>query len=158
MDLVSKIQHDASLGQIVDVSHGAVDEDLHMRARRGQFVDSAQVLFDDRDIVTVVNGLPGAIGYSLFAIKRLMEAPASDDLAVLVSLDSLFPGDLSYPISVSVGLVYLPERQDELQMLLDWGMDFLHSELGQMLQKQYGVSSVTSTRSETEGGDNAHLD
>ena len=124
----------------------------------GQFAEAARILFDDRDIVTVVNGLPGAIGYSLFAIKRLMEAPASDDLAVLAGLDGLFPGDLNYPISASVGLVYLPERQDDLQTLLDWGMDFLDSELGQFLQKQYGVSAVTSTRFETEGGDNAHLD
>ena len=75
-----------------------------------------------------------------------------------VALDGLLPEDLDYPISVTVRLAYLPERHPDLQVLLDWTTNFFDSELGQLLQKQYGVSAVTLTHVEPESGNNAHQD
>ena len=112
------------------------------------FAESAQILFSDRDLISVVSGFPGAISYSSLATKKLSEESASGNLARSVSLDGLLPSDLNYPIIASVGFAFLPERQADLQTILDWAVGFLNSDMGQYILEKYGASAVTPTRVE----------
>ena len=121
-----------------------------------QFAESAQILFNDRDLISVVSGFPGSVSYSSLATKRLSEESTSGDLAKSVSLDGLLPDDLNYPLIAPVGFAFLPERQADLQPILDWAVGFLNSEMGQYLLEKYGARVAPSTRVEPEGRDNAH--
>lgn len=115
------------------------------------FAESAQVLFNDKDVISVVSGLAGSIGYSPWATKRFYDQVLSGNAAVLVSLDGCRPDNPRYPVAGVVGFAYLPERQAELQPLLDWAISFLDSEIGQALLDQYGASVVSIEQSESAG-------
>jgi ABC-type phosphate transport system substrate-binding protein len=122
------------------------------------FGDSAQILFSDRDIITVVSGMPGSIGYSAGATKNLYDTLASDDLAVSARLNGEASNEPDYLLVASVGLAYLLERQAELEPVLDWAVNSLDSEMGWILLEQYHSNTMTPNHVATEGSGNAQED
>lgn len=93
------------------------------------FPETAQVMTSQGDMITVVEGTPGAIGIAAYPIVLVKEAKV-----LVVSVNGLQPNDPSYAMSESSGLGFMADRQNDVQPLLDW----LSSADGQAALKALG--------------------
>ena len=100
---------------------------------------SAKFLPEERAVFPVVESVPGAISYAAWAGKKYWEFTLSTEFVDAVNLDGVAPDDPQYPFVSSIGLAYLPERQVDLQPILDWGYGFLESTAAQTFLAQFGV-------------------
>jgi len=104
-----------------------------------QFAASARVLEQEDDVLSVVEGLPGAIGYTSLAGKRYQEFKQSAQLLTPMRINGMTPDAPDYPFVSPVGVAYLPESQNFLQPFLDWGAGILDSDLGRLFARQFGI-------------------
>jgi phosphate transport system substrate-binding protein len=103
------------------------------------FTLSAQIINEERDVFSVVESIPGGIGYAAWAGKRFWEFVLSTTFLEPVKLDGLAPEDPDYPFTSPIGVAFLPERQPDLQPILDLGYDMMTSDLAPVFVAQFGV-------------------
>lgn len=94
------------------------------------FPETAQVLTSQADMQVAVAGTPGGVGYGSWP-----SAVANEANVRAIALDGVAPGDPAYPIFIPVGIGYLPEREADVQPLIDW----LLSERGRAVLRQFDV-------------------
>ena len=100
---------------------------------------SAKLLPEESAVFPVVESVPGAISYAAWAGEKYFEFVQSTKYVDAVTLDGMAPDDPQYPFVSPIGFAYLPERQADLQPILDWGYDFLESSAAQNFLAQFGV-------------------
>ena len=94
------------------------------------FLETAQMMGSLGDMLTAVAGTPGSIGYANWPAVVATEAKVN-----AITVDGVGPNDPTYPGVLQLGIGYLPERQAEVQPLVDW----LQSERGQARLAESGV-------------------
>jgi hypothetical protein len=122
----------------------------------GTFAASAQIIVNDKQLISLVGGLPGAIGFTVWASKQFYEELTEGSYPTIATLDGLAPDHIDYPLIGSMGLIYRPDRHEDLQLLLDWVGEWLESEFGQALIGQYGYSFFYSSPNDSGIDDNAN--
>lgn len=75
----------------------------------------ARVLTSQGDMQIAVAGTPGSVGIATWPAAL---AAGADVQAV--TIDGVAPGDSNYPMTNSLGIGYLADRQAEVQPLIDW--------------------------------------
>jgi phosphate transport system substrate-binding protein len=134
-------------GEVTNWSQvGGPDEDIvvyvrgsdsaHTKAvRRGVFGDApfaetAKVMGSLGDMLAAVEGTPNSVGFANWP-GALSKGAQVDFVAV----GGVGPDDPSYPGVLPLGIGYLPDRQADVQPLIDW----LLSEQGQVALAEAGV-------------------
>lgn len=109
------------------------------------FAESSQVIVNDKQLISVVGGLPGAVGFTGWASMQFYESSApSTSYPSMARINGTTPEDIDYPLMSSMGLLFRADRREYVEPLLHWVRDFLQSEFGQLLIDQYGFSSFYS--------------
>jgi len=103
------------------------------------FADPTRSLLSDNEVLTVVDGLPGAIGYAGWAGKKYAEFISSADYPDAVTYEGNYPDDPAYSLVSVIGVAYRPDREDFLQPLFDWGDRFVSSAMVRLLIEQFGL-------------------
>ena len=109
------------------------------------FVESARVMATGDDVLSVVEGIPGSIGYVLWATANVYTEPDGASFDGIVTIEGLLPNDPDYGLISAVGAVLLPERMAFFQPMFDWGEELFRAEATQLLAEQFGVELVTQT-------------
>jgi phosphate transport system substrate-binding protein len=122
-----------------DTNTQAVRE--HIMERK-PFTDSARTLISDADVLTIVDGMPGTIGYTSWAAKKYTEFVSSNEYSTDIKLDGVSPDEPAYPLVSEVGVAFRPDRESFLEPLFDWGDKFLASEPVQFLIERFGLVSI----------------
>ena len=94
------------------------------------FPETARVAPCGSDLVIWVAETPGGVGFGVWASVSLMEADVRP-----IALDGVTPDDSAYPIVTPYGVGYLPDRQADVQPLIDW----LLSERGRAVLSELDV-------------------
>ena len=94
------------------------------------FVETGQVMGGLGDMLTAVEGTPGSVGYANWPAVVSKGAKVQ-----AIAVDGVGPDDPTYTAALQLGIGYLPERQAEVQPLVDW----LQSERGQAMLAESGV-------------------
>ncbi len=92
--------------------------------------ETAQVLTSQTDMQVAVVGTPGSVGFGSWST-----ALATGINVQAIILDGIRPSDPGYFMVAPLGISYLPERQADVQPLIDW----LISEPGQIALQEYDV-------------------
>ena len=95
-----------------------------------EFVESAQVMGGMGDMVRVVAGTPGGIGYVNWPTAAALDADVK-----MITVDGIGATDDGYPALLEIGIGFLPQREDEIKPFVDW----LLSDTGQMKLREFGV-------------------
>jgi hypothetical protein len=120
------------------------------------FAPSAQIIFNDLQLIPLIGGLPGAVGFTSWAGKQFYGDLISGSFPTIVSLDGLAPNHIDYPLVGSMGLIYRSDRQEFLQPLLDWVGAFLESEFGSSMIERYGYNLFYASPNDSGIGDDAN--
>lgn len=104
------------------------------------FTSSVRKILTDQEVLIVVDGLPGAIGFASWASKKYFEFVSDTQYPDAITLDGVHPSDPTYPLVSVVGVAYLPERESFLQPLFDWGERIRTSEVIRLLLPRFGVT------------------
>ena len=104
------------------------------------FVTTMRMLITDADMLVVVNGIPGAIGYASWAGKKYSEFLSPVEYPDAIMLDGLPPDDPAYPLVSTIGVAFRPDQQELLQPLFDWGEKFKQSGVVTALMQRFGVT------------------
>jgi phosphate transport system substrate-binding protein len=118
------------------------------------FVETAQLVPEDRAVFPVVEGIPGAFSYAAWASKKYMEIDDSADYLDATQIEGLTPDNPDYPFVSAMGFAYLPEQQAFLQPLLDWAFSLVNSEIGQLFMERYGLQPLLPSTATPEGARN----
>ena len=79
------------------------------------FAETAQMLTSQSDMQAAVSGTIGSAGYGSWT-----SAVAAGADVQPIALNGVAPGDVDYPITTSLGISYLSDRQADVQPLVDW--------------------------------------
>jgi len=90
----------------------------------------ADILTSQGDMLNVVAGTPGSIGIATWPSALARESEVKP-----ISIDGLEPGNPRYPMTSTLGIGYLTNRQGDVQPLIDW----LGSEEGHTALEAYDV-------------------
>jgi hypothetical protein len=107
-----------------------------------EIVAEAPVLISETDVLVVVEGISGAIGYATLAGKRFFEFVSPTAYIDPIMLDGIAPTDPEYPFVSSIGLAFLPDRITDLQPLFEWANHAFASAIIQTLSGRIGVQFV----------------
>jgi phosphate transport system substrate-binding protein len=94
------------------------------------FPEKAQVLTSQGDMLTAVAGTPDSMGLGAWTTAR-----AKDTQVKAIVIDGVAPDDPAYPMTTTLGIGYLKDRQAEVQPLIDW----LLSEEGQRKLQEFDL-------------------
>ena len=81
----------------------------------------AKVFTSQGDMLSAVEGTPGSVGIATWPTTLAMGANVTG-----VTVDSIAPGDSTYPMTSPLGIGFVTEKQTAVQPLIDW----LQSEQG----------------------------
>jgi phosphate transport system substrate-binding protein len=87
------------------------------------FAETAQVMATQEDMFVAVAGIPGAVGYGSWS-----DAVSAGVVLHATTLDGLPYSNPDYPVMLSTGTAYLPERQADVQPFVDFLFALLTSE------------------------------
>ena len=108
------------------------------------FGASAHLFPDETSVILSATGIAGGVGYGSWGTKKYLEVIDPDteqQVFHTVSLDGISLDDANYPLSIVLGLGYLPERADYLKPIFDWLTEFLNSSQGQQLLQIFDVTA-----------------
>lgn len=94
------------------------------------FPEQALMLTDPSELVTLVEGTRGGVGYVIWPVALATGADVQP-----VVLDGVAPDESAYPVTTPFGIAYLADRQADVQPLIDW----LLSEKGEAALREFGV-------------------
>jgi phosphate transport system substrate-binding protein len=97
------------------------------------FPETAQVFTSQGDMLIAVAGTPNSIGLGTWATAR-----AKDAQVKAIAIDGVAPKDSAYPMTTTLGIGYLKNRQTDVRPLADW----LLSEEGQMKLREFDLIGI----------------
>lgn len=103
------------------------------------FAESAQIVADEFLLLSMVESVPGAVGYVFWSNRRFLELTMPGTYLDPLMLDSMAPLDPNYPFVSPVGIAYLPENEAYLRPFWDWAADVITSDLFEVLLDRLGV-------------------
>ena len=111
-----------------------------MRAHYGiDFPGDAEMIQNGYRLFSLVESVPGAIGFGSWPGKKYIELTSTEKLVDAVTLGGMRPDDPEYPLLSSVGLAYSPDREEYLRPFIDWTIGIVQSSAFPPVLEMFGI-------------------